>query len=192
MKKTPQCHIVAGPNGAGKTTFALDYLMHETNCRAFINADMIAQGLSPLAPQSVQIKAGKLFLEELKRHLEQKESFCFETTLSGSSYLQKINQWRLDGWHVVLHYLWIPDAQFSALRVQERVAQGGHDIPCQAILRRYDKSLRNLFSYLPICDEVMCYDNSDVSHPLIFTMAAGKIEVINASLYKNLQQKTRL
>ncbi|MBT8777396.1 zeta toxin family protein [Akkermansia muciniphila] len=190
MKKTPQCHIVAGPNGAGKTTFALDYLMHETNCRAFINADMIAQGLSPLAPQSVQVKAGKLFLEELKRHLKQKESFCFETTLSGSSYLQKINQWRKDGWHVILHYLWIPNAQFSALRVQERVAQGGHDIPHKAILRRYDKSLRNLFNYLPICNEVMCYDNSDVNHPLIFTMARGKIEVINAPLYKSIQQKT--
>lgn len=189
MNNAPQCHIVAGPNGAGKTTFALDYLMHETNCRAFINADMIAQGLSPLAPESVQIKAGKLFLEELERHLEQKENFCFETTLSGSSYLQKIRRWKKDGWYVILHYLWIPDAQFSALRVRERVAQGGHDIPHEAILRRYDKSLRHLFHYLPICDEVMCYDNSDSSHSLIFTMEQGEIEVMNETLYRNIQQK---
>ncbi|WP_418167158.1 zeta toxin family protein [Akkermansia sp.] len=125
MDSTLQCPIVAGPNGAGKTTFALDYLMHETNCRSFINADMIAQGLSPLKPEAVQVKAGKLFLEELERHLKQRESFCFETTLSGSSYFQKIKQWKKDGWRIVLHYLWIPNAQFSALRVQERVAQGG-------------------------------------------------------------------
>ncbi|MFR1320210.1 MAG: Zeta toxin family protein [Akkermansia sp.] len=125
MDSTPQCPIVAGPNGAGKTTFALDYLMHETNCRSFINADMIAQGLSPLKPEAVQVKAGKLFLEELERHLKQRESFCFETTLSGSSYFQKIKQWKKDGWRIVLHYLWIPNAQFSALRVQEKVAQGG-------------------------------------------------------------------
>lgn len=97
MEEFPQCHIVAGPNGAGKTTFALDYLMNETNCRSFINADMMALGISPLAPETVQIKAGKLFMQELTLHLERRESFCFETTLSGVSYLPKIRQWRKNG-----------------------------------------------------------------------------------------------
>lgn len=166
--------------------------MHETNCRSFINADMIAQGLSPLKPEAVQVKAGKLFLEELERHLKQRESFCFETTLSGSSYFQKIKQWKKDGWRIVLHYLWIPNAQFSALRVQEKVAQGGgHGIPQESILRRYNKSLCNLFRYLAICNETMCYDNSDLNHPLIFTMAAGKVEVVNKKLYKSIQQAVR-
>ena len=77
MKDLPQCHIVAGPNGAGKTTFAMEYLMNETECRSFINADMIAQGLSPLDPAAAQITAGKLFLEQLGRHLTRRESFCF-------------------------------------------------------------------------------------------------------------------
>ena len=150
VKDLPQCHIVAGPNGAGKTTFAMEYLMNETECRSFINADMIAQGLSPLDPAAAQITAGKLFLEQLGRHLVRRESFCFETTLSGASYLQRVRHWQRAGWRVFLHYLWIPDVEFSALRVQERVAQGGHDIPHDAILRRYDKSVNNLFRFLSI------------------------------------------
>lgn len=88
-----------------------------------------------------------------------------------------------------LHYLWIPDVSFSVLRVGERVAQGGHDIPKEAIFRRYDKSLRNLFRYLPECDRIMCYDNSDTSHPLIFFMINGTLEVVNEVLYNKIQQK---
>lgn len=192
MDSQPQCHIVAGPNGAGKTTFALEYLMNETECRAFINADMIALGLSPLAPGTVQVAAGKIFLEQLDKHLKQRESFCFETTLSGTSYLSKIRQWKQEGWRVFLHYLWIPDVSFSALRVQERVSQGGHDIPREAILRRYGKSLHNLFRYAPLCHEALCYDNSryrDASRPLIFTMADGVLDIIDEGLYNEIQQQ---
>lgn len=191
VSKKPQCHIVAGPNGAGKTTFALEYLMNETECRSFINADMIAQGLSPLDPPAAQVRAGKLFLEELGKHLERRDSFCFETTLSGSSYLPRIQQWKQDGWRVFLHYLWIPDAEFSALRVLERVAQGGHDIPREAILRRYGKSLDNLFRFLPVCHETMCYDNSTLAHSLIFSMSDGTLAVADEELYHHLQQRTR-
>lgn len=192
MKEIPQCHIVAGPNGAGKTTFAMEYLMNETDCRTFINADMIAQGLSPLNPAAAQIAAGKLFLEQLNRHLHNRENFCFETTLSGVAYLPRIQQWKRDGWRVILHYLWIPDAEFSSMRVQERVAQGGHDIPPEAILRRYSKSLRNLFRYLPACDEVMCYDNSDLNHPLVFSIAEGVLAITNETLYEYIQQQALL
>ncbi|MEG0144022.1 MAG: hypothetical protein RSA21_08020, partial [Akkermansia sp.] len=184
MKDLPQCHIVSGPNGAGKTTFAMEYLMNETECRSFINADMIAQGLSPLDPSAVQITAGKLFLEQLGRHLARRESFCFETTLSGASYLHRVRDWQRAGWRVFLHYLWIPDVEFSALRVRERVAQGGHDIPYDAILRRYDKSVNNLFRFISICDETMCYDNSQLEHSLIFSMADGVLAIDDEERYQ--------
>ena len=191
MKDLPQCHIVAGPNGAGKTTFAMEYLMNETECRSFINADLIAQGVSPLDPAAAQITAGKLFLEQLGRHLTRRESFCFETTLSGTSYLHRVQDWQRDGWRVFLHYLWIPDVKFSALRVQERVAQGGHDIPYNAILRRYDKSINNLFRFLTICDETMCYDNSRLEHSLIFSMADGVLAIEDEVRYQCIRQQVR-
>ncbi len=50
----PTCWIIAGPNGAGKTTFALSYLPTAANCRNFVNADLIAAGLSPLAQEAEQ------------------------------------------------------------------------------------------------------------------------------------------
>lgn len=52
--------IIAGPNGAGKTTFALEYLPNEADCPAFVNADLIAVGLSPVRPATAAIRAGRL------------------------------------------------------------------------------------------------------------------------------------
>jgi len=80
-KSVPTCYIIAGPNGAGKTTFALKFLPVFVTCNNFVNADMIAAGLSPLAPESMKIKAGRLFLTEIKQFIHKRESFGFETTL---------------------------------------------------------------------------------------------------------------
>ena len=133
------CTIIAGPNGAGKTTFALRYLPEIAHCVDFINADLIAQGLSSLNSQQAQIKAGRLFLDEIRRYSGGERDFAFETTLSGRGYAQRKN-----GWRIVLFYLWIPSIAFSSARVKERVKEGGHDIPIEAIERRYSKSLYNL------------------------------------------------
>ena len=135
-KKTPICYIIAGPNGAGKTTFALRYLPEIVACRNFINADEIARGLSPLNSEHALLPAGKLFLRMINQKIAIRENFSFETTLSGRSYLPKIRQWRADGWKIVLFYLYIPDIQFSALRVRQRVEQGGHNIMMEDIVRR--------------------------------------------------------
>ncbi len=75
--------IIAGPNGAGKTTFANAFLPGEAQCRRFINADLIAAGLSPFAPDAQAIKAGRLMLEEMAACVARNESFAFETTLAG-------------------------------------------------------------------------------------------------------------
>ncbi len=80
---------------------------------------------------------------------------------------------------------------FRPARAGKSGPGGGHGIPQESILRRYNKSLCNLFRYLAICNETMCYDNSDLNHPLIFTMAAGKVEVVNKKLYKSIQQAVR-
>lgn len=73
----PSCWIIAGPNGAGKTTFALEYLPKVAGCTNFINADLIAAGLSPLAPEKEMMAASRLFLQELKTRIAKREDFAF-------------------------------------------------------------------------------------------------------------------
>ena len=89
--------IIAGPNGAGKTTFAREFLPNEADCPVFVNADLIAVGLSPFDPAAAAIRAGRLMLEEIDRHVAARQSFAFETTLSGHTYVRRIREWRSIG-----------------------------------------------------------------------------------------------
>ena len=136
--------IIAGPNGAGKTTFARSFLPQEAQCQRFINADLIAAGLSPFAPEAAALKAGRLMLAEIDDCVRKGESFAFETTLAGLAYLGRIQQWRAAGYHVSLFFLRLPDADAAIARVAERVLQGGHHIPEDVIRRRFAAGLRNL------------------------------------------------
>lgn len=92
----PRCLIIAGPNGAGKTTFARTFLPRQ-DVRRFINADLLAAGLSPLDPAAAQLAAGRLFLSELDRLSAARENFAFESTLSGLGYLTRLRRWRRAG-----------------------------------------------------------------------------------------------
>jgi predicted ABC-type ATPase len=164
VKKQPVCWIIAGPNGVGKTTFALKYLPAVAHCSAFVNADLIAAGLSPLAPEKELLAASRLFLKEIAHYIKVGVDFAFETTLSGRSYLQLINRLKTSDWQVELIYLALPSAEMSRLRVLERVTHGGHNIPVSAIERRFPRSLHNLlteFSYL--ADQTYCYMNDGIS-----------------------------
>jgi len=126
---TPKIIIIAGPSGAGKTTFARSFLPQEAQCPRFINADLIAAGLSPFAPEQAAIKAGRLMLLEMEACARKGESFAFETTLAGLVYGGRIGQWREQDHHVSLFFLRLPDAETAIARVAERVLQGGHGIP---------------------------------------------------------------
>lgn len=186
--KQPRCYVVAGPNGAGKTTFALKYLPRIASCYDFINADEIAKGLSPLDYEAGLLKAGKIFLETLKQKIAERNDFAFETTLSGRTYLPRIGEWRKSGWIVTLFYLYIPDAAFSAQRVRHRVLEGGHDIPAADIVRRYPRSIRNLFAYAEVCDQTICLDNTGSVNATIFEKRFGRpIEVEDQELFAKIQ-----
>jgi predicted ABC-type ATPase len=100
VRNTRQIVSIAGPNGAGKTTFAQEFLLNEADCPVFINADLIAQGLSPFAPEKAALQAGKIMLAEIHRRVVRGESFAFESTLSGLNYAQHIPRWRKAGYHV--------------------------------------------------------------------------------------------
>jgi predicted ABC-type ATPase len=155
--------IIAGPNGAGKTTFARSFLPEEAQCPRFINADLIAAGLSPFAPETAAIKAGRLMLDEIAGCVRRGENFAFETTLSGQAYLRHIRQWRMSGYRVILYFLALPSVEVAIERVAERVRQGGHAIPEAVICRRFNAGRHNFEKYYKSCvDAWVEYDNTGI------------------------------
>lgn len=154
--------IIAGPNGAGKTTFARQFLPQEADCPTFINADLIAAGLSPFRPEAAAVRAGRILLAEISNKVAQGESFAFESTLAGRGYARSIPRWRAAGYSVKIVFLSLPSAELAIARVAARVAQGGHDVPEDAIRRRFRAGLENFRRiYQPLVDAWVLYDNSD-------------------------------
>lgn len=153
--------IIAGPNGAGKTTFARSFLPAEARCPRFLNADLIAAGLSPFSPESAAIKAARLMLHEMQECTARRESFAFETTLAGLSYVRHIRQWQALGYHVSLFFLTLPSAEMAIARVAERVKQGGHHIPDDVVRRRFTAGRNNFDAhYRAAVDAWAYFDNS--------------------------------
>lgn len=169
MSRSPDKKIImiAGPNGAGKTTFARSFLPEEAHCRRFINADLIAAGLSPFEPEAVAIKAGRLMLDEIEACVQRGENFAFETTLAGLGYLRHIRRWQSIGYRVSLYFLQLPSADLAVQRVAERVRQGGHDIPEPVIRRCFESGLANLKRYTQTVDKWAVYQNSASTPVLI-------------------------
>lgn len=159
--------IIAGPNGAGKTTFARSFLPAEAQCPRFINADLIAAGLSPFAPELEAIRAGRLMITEIRSCVARGESFALETTLSGLSYLRHIRAWQAQGYRVSLYFLALPTVEVAMARVADRVRQGGHDIPEAVIRRRFAAGLYNFENHYQTCVDVWArYDNAG-SNPVL-------------------------
>jgi predicted ABC-type ATPase len=183
----PTCWIIAGPNGAGKTTFALQYLPQIAQCSRFINADLIAAGLSPLAPERQLLAASRLFLREIETSIQQQENFAFETTLSGRSYLKLIRRLRTQGWRVELIYLALPSPEISRQRVAERVRHGGHNIPLADIERRFPRSLTNLLDLFSTeVDFCQCFMNNDAQQELVFEQEDESRNIVNEAHYQHL------
>src|SRR3954447_16330203 len=125
----PTVYVIAGPNGAGKTTFATEFLPAFVQCREFVNADLIAAGLSPFAPETQAIRAGRLLLTRIKELSAPRQDFGFETTLAGRSYVKALKAMRADGYRLELFFLWLPSADLAVARVENRAIQGGHSVP---------------------------------------------------------------
>lgn len=153
--------IIAGPNGAGKTTFAREFLPNEAGCPVFVNADLIAAGLSPFRPEAAAFHAGRLMLAEIARHAAEGRSFAFETTLSGRSYVRMISAWRASSFTIKLIFLSLSTPEEAIARVAMRVAQGGHDVPAETIRRRFSAGFRNFREiYRHQVDYWQWFDNS--------------------------------
>jgi len=162
--------IIAGPNGAGKTTFAREFLPNEADCTLFLNADLIAAGLSPFAPEWEALQAGRIMLDQIRANVHAGRSFGFETTLAGLSYARHIPRWRNAEYHVELIFLALPSADAAVARVATRVRQGGHDVPEVVIRRRFEAGLRNFHAiYKLIVNRWMLYDSGGEAPELLET-----------------------
>jgi len=184
MKKI---YIIAGPNGSGKTTFAKKFLPDYAECPNFVNADLIAQGLSPFLPRSVAIKAGKLVLAQIHEFAEKGVDFGFETTLSGKSYVKLLKKLKEKGYQLHLFFLWIPGPQLAIDRIKGRVAEGGHDVPVRDIRRRFGRSIDNFLKlYQPLLDSWMIFNNAGINPALIAKSNFAKIIVLDEQLFNKI------
>ena len=159
--------IIAGPNGAGKTTFARQYLPKIYDIVNFVNADSIAAGLSPLKPELAAISAARLVLKEIDRLVAVREDFAFESTLSGLTYVRRLQAWRKSGYRVEIAFLRLGSVRVAMQRVKMRVRQGGHDVPPADLERRFARGWKNFNDvYKTLADEWAVYDNSGTTPQL--------------------------
>ena len=160
-KKKPLCIIIAGPNGSGKTTFAREFLPKYANIVHFVNADLIAGGLSPLRPENGAIAAGRVFLKELDRLAASRADFAFESTPSGLGYISRLKRWKAAGYRIEIIYLTLSSPRIALRRIASRVRQGGHNVPKADVLRRFERGWRNFDNiYRPLADSWWVYDNA--------------------------------
>jgi predicted ABC-type ATPase len=187
--RSPNVYVIAGPNGAGKTTFATDFLPQFVGCREFVNADLIAAGLSPFTPETQAMRAGRLLLIRIKELAEARQDFAFETTLAGRSYVRLISGLRQSGYNVILFFLWLPSAEMAMARVASRVRQGGHDVPELTIRRRFQAGLRNFFQlYAPLVNSWYLLDGSHLPPSLIADRSDRAVQTHQPELFQMIKK----
>lgn len=182
-------YIIAGSNGAGKTTAAYSLLPYVFNTIEFVNADEIARGLSPFNFEGVTFQAGRIMIERLNQLLEEKKSFAFETTLSGFAYLNFIKKAKLEGYEIVLFFIWLENFHLAKSRVVERVRKGGHNIPEEVIERRYKRGIENFTVYASHVNDWYIFDNSGTELLLIARSIKKVEEIINFEVFNKIAGK---
>ena len=167
MSDQPTMIVIGGPNGAGKTTIALELLptlpryFGISEQVPFLNADRAAAEQTDCSPSVAMRRGGEATLRHLASCLANRQSFVYESTLSGRSFARSIRKAKSNGYNCVGVFVWIASAAQSVERVASRVGEGGHNVPVDAIRRRYDRVIRNFFDlYCHLFDEWTLFDNS--------------------------------
>jgi len=187
----PDLYVIAGPNGVGKTTFAKEFLPSYAKCTRFVNADLIAEGLAPFAPSTMMMKAGKLLVEQIRELAKSKETFAFETTLAGRTYVNFLKQAKRHGYRVHMFFLWIPTVQLALTRIATRVQMGGHDVPADVVRRRFHRGTKNFFgSYQSLADSWYLFDSSGLPPLLVAKKEEhGNVSVFEPTIYAQITQR---
>ena len=180
----PDLYLIGGPNGAGKTTTALR-VFPALGVANFINADIIAQGISPLNVEKAARAAGRLMLEQMESRLLSGDDFALESTLASRSLAPFVERCKDAGYRFTLIYVWLNSADLAVSRVAKRVASGGHDIPPDTIRRRYERGRANFFElYLPLADEWSVLDNSADETVTVAHKIYGIEEILQPDLWE--------
>jgi predicted ABC-type ATPase len=188
--KNKNVYIIAGSNGSGKTTFARTFLPEYAKCDRFINADLIATGLSPFFPEQAAIKSGKLVLGQIKEYSESGVDFGFETTMSGVTYLKYFKMLKNKGYKIHIFFLWIPSSQLAIARVKDRVAQGGHNVPVQDIKRRFERSTEKFFNqYRSLADKWILFNNAESKPKIVAKKENAHIDIVDQCLFEKITRK---
>jgi len=188
----PNLYIISGPNGAGKTTASYNLLPQVLHCPNFVNADEIARGLSPFAPETVAIQAGRIMLQRIEELLPQRVDFAIETTLATRSYVRLVRRAQALGYKVHLIFFFLENEEQAIARVAQRVSNGGHNIPEEDIRRRFKRGIYNLLNlYIPICDSVLVYKNVETPARLVARKKTqvDEIELIETEMWNQLLLK---
>jgi predicted ABC-type ATPase len=176
-KKSPAVVVLAGPNGAGKSTAAPRLLRGTLGVTEFLNADLIARGLSPFNPEQAAVEAGEIMLTRMEELARRRITFGLESTFAGRTLAMRVRELIKQGYEFHLAFLWLPSADLAVARVADRVRMGGHNVPEETIRRRYRAGLRNLFTlYLPLATTWRVYDTSQTRIRLI---ASGHGSVVS-------------
>lgn len=165
MKEIPNNHlpeivVFAGPNGSGKSTFT--ELLKPTRMD-YINADEIQKALKC----SVQ-EAAEIAETQREEHLKSMEEFCFETVLSTERNLNLLRRAKEKGYFIRCYYILTTDPYINVCRVKSRVEEGGHDVPEDKIISRYERALKLIKHVVSVCDVCHIYDNSEETPFRIF------------------------
>ena len=175
MNIKKEVYIIGGPNGAGKTTFVEQFLPKYIHVRNFVNADIIAFGLSPLDVSLMNIKAGKLMLTLIREYKNKGMPFGFETTLAGKKWGSLMKELKNSGYAIYLFFLDISSVKLSISRIKYRVKLGGHSIPEETIRRRYFRSRRNFWNlYKNKADYWYLFNNSGPAPDLVAAAKNGQ------------------
>ncbi len=150
-EKKPEVVVFAGPNGSGKSTFT-ELLKPPVD---YINADEIKKNL-----KCSDLEAAQLAEKQREDHVEQMSEFCFETVLSTERNLKLLKKAKEKGYFIRCYYILTADPMINVWRVRSRVEAGGHDVPEEKIIERYDRALELVKELVKICDVCHIYDNS--------------------------------
>lgn len=148
--------IVAGVNGVGKSSLTGALQKTEPDIGFVIDVDKIA-----FEEKISNIDAGKKALSLIKSFIDQGVNFAQETTLSGKGVAKTAALAQDRGYKVVMYYIGLNSAQESLNRIQNRVKNGGHNIPQEDVTRRFKSRFEDIARVLPFCDEITFFDNGN-------------------------------
>jgi predicted ABC-type ATPase len=189
----PTLYVIAGPNGVGKTTFADRFLPDEAKQLEFVNADLIARGLSPYDPEAAAMEAGRIALTRIRELIASRTGFTWETTMSGKSAVVWLRQAREAGYILKTYFLWVRNPETTIRRIRQRVVEGGHAITEEVSRRRFFKTIQNFFTiYRPVMTSWKLFQNELPGPRLLAVEKHGRLVVRDPEQLAIIQREAEI